>query len=135
VATIGRESAFRHVRRKPRVETVPKTSATKATEVRAQVPESGATEGRAASAPQKTSAPRGVSPVLLSRYNRETLYQEVWSSPTRDVAKKYGVSDVALGKTCKKLLIPLPGRGYWNKVSAGKRVPKRPPLPPVPIMR
>lgn len=31
------------------------------------------------------------------------------------VAKEYGVSDVALGKICKKLLVPLPERGYWAK--------------------
>jgi hypothetical protein len=52
-----------------------------------------------------------------------------------DVAKQYGVSDVALTKTCRKLLIPLPGRGYWAKRRAGRRVRKRPPLPPVAVMR
>src|SRR5205807_9519699 len=99
-----------------------------------QVSKSRATEHRA-SEPQKPPAPHLMSPVLLSRYDRQTLYEEVWSSPTRDVARKYGVSDVALGKTCKRLLIPLPGRGYWNKLNAGKRVPKRPPLPPVAAVR
>jgi hypothetical protein len=76
-----------------------------------------------------------VSPILLSRYQRETLYNEVWLRPAIEVAKKYGVSDVALGKTCKKLLIPVPGRGYWEKLRAGKPVPQRPALPPVTVMR
>lgn len=67
---------------------------------------------------------------LLSRYNREQVYDEVWSDPTRIVAKKYGLSDVGLAKVCKKLKIPRPGPGYWAKKSAGKYVGKRPPLPP-----
>lgn len=32
-------------------------------------------------------------------------------------------------KTCKKLNIPVPGRGYWSKVYAGEKMSK-PPLPP-----
>jgi hypothetical protein len=31
------------------------------------------------------------------------------------LAKKYGVSDVAIHKHCKKMGIKLPGRGYWAK--------------------
>jgi hypothetical protein len=38
-----------------------------------------------------------VSPVLMSRYNRETLYERVWTVTLRDLAKEYGVSDVAMG--------------------------------------
>lgn len=46
------------------------------------------------------------------------------------VAERYGVSDVALAKTCRKLDVPLPGRGHWAKVAAGQKV-KRTPLPPL----
>jgi hypothetical protein len=59
-------------------------------------------------------------------YEREKLYQEVWAEPVKMVARRYGVSDVALAKTCRKLAIPLPGRGYWARLRAGqtmKRVP------------
>ena len=35
--------------------------------------------------------------------------------PMRTPAKDYGVSDVALAKTCRKLLVPVPGRGYWAR--------------------
>ena len=42
------------------------------------------------------------------------------------VAKKYGVSDVALAKTCKKLNVPVPGRGYWAKVRSGQKLPQDP---------
>lgn len=44
------------------------------------------------------------------------------------LAKKYGISDVALGKICRKHSIPLPGAGHWAKVAAGKKF-SRPPLP------
>ena len=67
-------------------------------------------------------------PHLLAQYNREELYEKVWSLPTREVAKHYGFSDVRLGKVCKILRVPKPGRGYWAKKDAGKPTPKRPPL-------
>lgn len=38
----------------------------------------------------------------------------------RDLAKKYGVSDVALAKTCRRLLVPVPGRSYWATKSTGE---------------
>ena len=60
---------------------------------------------------------------------RADLYDEVWTEPLRDVAKRYGISDVALGKICRKLGVPLPGRGYWARTAAGK-VYERPALPP-----
>lgn len=56
---------------------------------------------------------------------REKLYEEVWSEPITALAKKYESSDVGLIKICKKMGIPIPGRGHWSK----KHPPKRPPLP------
>ncbi len=53
---------------------------------------------------------------------REELYTLVWSAPMRTVAKRIGVSDVALAKRCRRMAIPLPGRGYWAKRAAGKKV-------------
>jgi len=66
-----------------------------------------------------------------SRYDREKLYEQVWKVPMRTLAKEYGVSDVALAKACRKLHVPHPGRGYWEKKAANKPVEDRPPLPPV----
>ena len=59
-------------------------------------------------------------------YKREKLYKEVWANPVVKVAAKYGVSDVAIHKICKKLNVPTPPMGYWAKVSAGAKVPKTP---------
>lgn len=64
----------------------------------------------------------------FTSYDREVLYEQVWAEPVRDVARRYGVSDVALAKACRRLSVPLPGRGYWAKLRAGK-APPRPPLP------
>jgi hypothetical protein len=66
-----------------------------------------------------------------TRVSREELYEKVWTEPVRTVVKGFGVSDVALAKQCKKLKIPLPGRGYWSKKTAGKSV-RRIPLPALP---
>lgn len=48
-------------------------------------------------------------------WNHEELYAELWENPLVKVAAKYNISAVALGKVCRKLQIPLPGRGYWDQ--------------------
>ena len=58
----------------------------------------------------------------------EALYKEVWTDPVTAVAPRYGLSDVGLVKICKKLRIPVPERGYWAKVKAG-RPTRKVPLP------
>ena len=63
------------------------------------------------------------------RYQRKQLYEEVWAEPATTVAKRYGISSVALAKICRKLAVPLPPRGYWTLVEIKKAGP-RPPLPP-----
>jgi hypothetical protein len=68
-------------------------------------------------------------PYEHQEFERERLYNEVWSEPVSKVAKKYNISDVGLRKICISLDIPIPPLGYWAKVSAGKAV-KRPPLTP-----
>ncbi len=61
---------------------------------------------------------------MRNEITREQLYQLVWSKPMREIAGLLGVSDVALGKTCRRASIPVPGLGYWAKVHAGKSPPK-----------
>ena len=70
-------------------------------------------------------------PDSIVTLTREQLYEQVWSEPIRTLAKRYGLSDVGLAKTCRRLKIPLPGRGYWAKSAAGHHV-KRMPLPVLP---
>jgi hypothetical protein len=65
------------------------------------------------------------------RVTREELYEQVWSEPMQKLAKKYGISDVGLAKTCRRMRVPLPGRGYWAKKQFGKSV-RRSPLPKLP---
>ncbi len=64
--------------------------------------------------------------------SREALYEEVWRAPMTIVAPRYGLSDVGLMKICKKLRIPVPGRGYWAKLKAG-RPTRTLPLPPLAV--
>ncbi|WP_412033242.1 hypothetical protein ACLIR7_09580 [Nitratireductor aquimarinus] len=49
-----------------------------------------------------------------------------WSAPMRDLAAKLGMSDVGLKKLLRTKGIATPPQGYWNKVHAGKPVPKAP---------
>lgn len=51
---------------------------------------------------------------------REQLHELVWSEPLRTLAPRLGYSDVGLAKACRKMKVPLPGRGYWAKKAAGK---------------
>lgn len=60
---------------------------------------------------------------------REELYEQAWREPMTRLAKRYGVSDVALAKTCRTLNVPVPPRGHWAKLRHGKPSPT-PPLPP-----
>ncbi len=60
---------------------------------------------------------------------REQLYDLVWSKAMRLIAKDLGKSDVAVAKSCRHASVPVPPRGYWNRLQAGKRV-TRTKLPP-----
>jgi hypothetical protein len=63
---------------------------------------------------------------------RKKLYDLVWSEPMKNLSVRFGISDVALKKTCARAGIPTPDRGYWAKKQAGKEtfqavLPTRPP--------
>ena len=60
--------------------------------------------------------------------SREELFALVWERPATDVAREMGISDVMLGKLCRRLQVPKPPRGYWARVASGK-TQRRPPLP------
>lgn len=61
--------------------------------------------------------------------SRKDLYERVWAEPIQKLSREYGLSDVGLAKICHRYNIPVPPRGYWAKLQAGKRVSK-PSLPP-----
>ena len=58
---------------------------------------------------------------------REKLFAMVWERSAKEVARELGISDVALGKLCRRLQVPKPPRGYWSRVASGE-TPRRPPL-------
>jgi hypothetical protein len=62
-------------------------------------------------------------PLMMSR--RE-LYEQVWTMPATKLKHKLGVSDVAIGKACRRHEIPRPGAGYWAMLRIGRLLPKKP---------
>lgn len=61
-------------------------------------------------------------------FQREELFDAVWTTPLTSLAKKYGMSDNGVRKICKAMNIPLPKAGHWAKAAVGK-APPRPSLP------
>jgi hypothetical protein len=57
---------------------------------------------------------------MTERLSRKALYDLVWSEPMKTLSARFGISDVALKKTCARAGIPTPDRGYWAKKDAGK---------------
>jgi hypothetical protein len=53
---------------------------------------------------------------------RKHLYDLVWSEPLSRLAKRYNISDNGLRKICKRMDIPIPAKGHWQKVRYGKPV-------------
>jgi len=68
------------------------------------------------------------TPEESKKISRQELYDLVWSKPMTTLAKEYKISDNGLRKICKKLDIPLPQLGHWQKLQYGKKV-KTIPLP------
>lgn len=62
--------------------------------------------------------------------DRSDFYDQVWTTPAKELAKEFGVSDVWLGKLCKKHDVPRPPRGHWAKQRSGKPT-SQVPLPPI----
>ena len=76
----------------------------------------------------RSLTPETRAAVMRNRITRKDLYEEIWAEPITQVARRYGVSDVAVGKWCTRMNVPRPGRGYWARKNAGQRV-KQAPLP------
>ncbi|MBX5131258.1 hypothetical protein HJB80_00920 [Rhizobium lentis] len=67
-----------------------------------------------------------MSLTMQTNIAREALYELVWTTPVKTLAAQHGISDVAFAKTCKQHNIPLPPRGHWAKLEAGKKVYRQP---------
>lgn len=65
----------------------------------------------------RTAHPRYGEWGILSRAELEQL---VWTKPTTHIAHEFGVSDVLIGKACKRSGIAKPPVGFWSKVASGK---------------
>ena len=59
---------------------------------------------------------------MIKELSRKELYNLVWQKPMIQIAKDYGFSDRGLGKLCVKYQIPVPSRGYWQKVKNGQKI-------------
>ncbi len=52
--------------------------------------------------------------------DKNELEKLVWDMPTSKLAKRFKVSDVAIGKRCRILGVSKPPRGFWARVASGK---------------
>ena len=59
-------------------------------------------------------------------FTRQELYELVWSTPIATLAAQFEISGRGLAKTCRRHVIPVPGRGYWAKVEAGQPATRTP---------
>jgi hypothetical protein len=60
----------------------------------------------------------------LRQMTRQQLFELVWSRPMRDIAKEVDMSATGLVKFCRRIDVPIPPQGHWNKIAAGKRSAK-----------
>ena len=74
---------------------------------------------------------RSVSAPVPAQYDRERLYEEVWSEPMKEVGRRYVMSDVALSTLCRKLEVPTPPSNHWAKKRAAQAQSPRPKLLPL----
>lgn len=56
------------------------------------------------------------------RITRQKLYEMVWTQPFLALSKKYKISDVGLRKICKRMDIPFPKTGHWQRIRAGAKI-------------
>lgn len=53
---------------------------------------------------------------------RQQLYELVWTKPIGPLAQDFAVSEDDLVEICSRHAIPVPPRGYWPQLRAGRRV-------------
>jgi len=62
------------------------------------------------------------------KFSRKELYDLVWSESMLSLSKRFNISDVGLRKICRKMKIPTPPLGHWQRVqyTTSIRIPKLP---------
>jgi ankyrin repeat protein len=85
-------------------------------------------DGKRRSSPPVAQPP---SAPASTQYDRERLFEDVWSEPIKDVGRKYGMSEAALSTLCTKLEIPTPPKGHWARKTAARAQSLRPRLLPL----
>lgn len=60
--------------------------------------------------------------------SRPELYELAWSKPMTHLARELSLPPMTLSELLRKLDIPLPKPGHWQKIANGRSV-RRPPLP------
>ena len=61
---------------------------------------------------------------------REELYAQVLAEPIIRLAGRYGITGTGLAKICRKMGVPVPPPGFWQRKRVGRPDPQ-PPLPPL----
>ena len=56
------------------------------------------------------------------KLTRKELYDLVWAEPLSRLAKRFKISDNGLRKICKRMHIPIPAIGHWQKIQYNKKV-------------
>jgi hypothetical protein len=57
---------------------------------------------------------------------REEVHCLVWSRPAVFIAAMLGISSGSLARSCKRRGIPMPDRGYWQRLKAGQVLSRLP---------
>jgi hypothetical protein len=62
------------------------------------------------------------------KLSRKELYNLVWTESMLSLSKRFNISDVGLRKICRKMKIPTPPVGHWQRVqyTTSIRIPKLP---------
>ena len=63
---------------------------------------------------------------MRHKFTRQEFYELIWSEPASKLGPRLEISGVRLAKACRRADIPVPERGYWARLQAGKIVSKRP---------
>jgi len=59
-------------------------------------------------------------PAERSIVTRERLFDLLWRSPLRDVARQLHLAPASLRRVCRQLRVPVPGIAHWREKWQGQ---------------